>query len=391
MSLQTKGPDGSSRFSGKSSAVCLRGLSKVFPSPDGGDFTAVDQIDLTVEDGEMVTLLGPSGCGKTTTLRMISGFEFPTAGEIIIGETDIANVPPNKRGISMVFQSYALFPHLTIRENVAYGLRVQRLPKAEIAARTEDALQLMQLSDMADRFPNQLSGGQQQRVALARAVVIEPRVLLFDEPLSNLDAKLREHMRDELRALQKRLHITSLYVTHDQSEAMAISDRVVIMNQGKIAQVGTPREIYEYPVSRFVADFIGKANFIPAVYRGQDCGRAVVDLGAQRLVLPNPGTVQVAQGARCLLTVRPEALALSGESGIPGVITRATYFGTKMEYVMEPDAGEPLFIETYLPQKSRQFAEGARIFAVPDLECVRLLPYEAPEAGSAAKEETESA
>ena len=197
----------------------------------------------------MVTLLGPSGCGKTTTLRMISGFEYPTSGNVFIGDRDVAKIPPNKRGISMVFQSYALFPHLNIWENIAYGLRVAKIPQDEIIRRTNDVVELMQLKGMEKRFPNQLSGGQQQRVALARAVVIEPSVLLFDEPLSNLDAKLRESMRDELRALQQRLGITSLYVTHDQSEAMAISDKVVIMKDGVICQQGTPQEIYEQPAA----------------------------------------------------------------------------------------------------------------------------------------------
>ena len=233
----------------KSSGVVLKEITKIFQQPDTGkDFVAVDHINLNIQDGEMVTLLGPSGCGKTTTLRMISGFEYPTSGSVFIGERDVAKIPPNKRGISMVFQSYALFPHLNIWENVAYGLKVAKVSQDEVVRRTNAVMELMQLTGMERRFPNQLSGGQQQRVALARAVVIEPSVLLFDEPLSNLDAKLRESMRDELRALQKRLGITSLYVTHDQSEAMAISDRVVIMKDGVICQQGTPTEIYEQPV-----------------------------------------------------------------------------------------------------------------------------------------------
>ena len=201
-----RGSEALREFSKKSSGVSLRDITKIFPAPEGhGETTAVNHINLEIADGQLVTLLGPSGCGKTTTLRMISGFEYPTAGQIFIGGKDVANVPPNKRGISMVFQSYALFPHLSIWENVAYGLKVQRLSKSEVIARTGKVIDLMQLSGMEKRFPNQLSGGQQQRVALARAIVIEPMVLLFDEPLSNLDAKLREHMRDELRALQKRL------------------------------------------------------------------------------------------------------------------------------------------------------------------------------------------
>ncbi|MDR0389368.1 MAG: ABC transporter ATP-binding protein, partial [Spirochaetaceae bacterium] len=265
------------QFSGKSSSVRLRDITKIFPTPEGkGETTAVNHIDLDIADGELVTLLGPSGCGKTTTLRMISGFEYPTAGQILIGGKDVAKVPPNKRGISMVFQSYALFPHMSIWENIAYGLRVQHLSRDEVTARTGRVVELMQLKGMEKRFPSQLSGGQQQRVALARAIVIEPMVLLFDEPLSNLDAKLRVHMRDELRSLQKRLGITSLYVTHDQSEAMAISDRVVIMKDGDLMQIGTPKDIYEYPANKFVANFIGTANFISGTYEGKEGEAAVV-------------------------------------------------------------------------------------------------------------------
>ena len=278
-------------FSKKSSGVVLKDVTKIFQQPDTGkDFVAVDHINLEIKDGEMVTLLGPSGCGKTTTLRMISGFEYPTSGNVFIGDRDVAKIPPNKRGISMVFQSYALFPHLNIWENIAYGLRVAKIPQDEIIRRTNDVVELMQLKGMEKRFPNQLSGGQQQRVALARAVVIEPSVLLFDEPLSNLDAKLRESMRDELRALQQRLGITSLYVTHDQSEAMAISDKVVIMKDGVICQQGTPQEIYEQPASRFVANFIGKANFIDGIFKGRDGEAALVEIGGKTFSIsaPNP-------------------------------------------------------------------------------------------------------
>ena len=283
-----------SAFSKKSSGVVLQEITKIFQQPDTGkDFVAVDHINLNIQDGEMVTLLGPSGCGKTTTLRMISGFEYPTSGSVFIGDRDVAKVPPNKRGISMVFQSYALFPHLNIWENVAYGLKVAKLSQDEVVRRTNAVMELMQLTGMERRFPNQLSGGQQQRVALARAVVIEPSVLLFDEPLSNLDAKLRESMRDELRALQKRLGITSLYVTHDQSEAMAISDRVVIMKDGVICQQGSPTEIYEQPNSRFVANFIGKANFIDGTFRGMDGEAALVEVGGHTFPIPPPARWKV--------------------------------------------------------------------------------------------------
>ena len=293
-------------FSKKSSGVVLKDVTKIFQQPDTGkDFVAVDHINLEIKDGEMVTLLGPSGCGKTTTLRMISGFEYPTSGNVFIGDRDVAKIPPNKRGISMVFQSYALFPHLNIWENIAYGLRVAKIPQDEIIRRTNDVVELMQLKGMEKRFPNQLSGGQQQRVALARAVVIEPSVLLFDEPLSNLDAKLRESMRDELRALQQRLGITSLYVTHDQSEAMAISDKVVIMKDGVICQQGTPQEIYEQPASRFVANFIGKANFINGIFKGRDGEAALVEIGGKTFSIPAPRQDGGCGSGRCLLPDGP--------------------------------------------------------------------------------------
>ena len=306
-------------FSKKSSGVVLKDVTKIFQQPDTGkDFVAVDHINLEIKDGEMVTLLGPSGCGKTTTLRMISGFEYPTSGNVFIGDRDVAKIPPNKRGISMVFQSYALFPHLNIWENIAYGLRVAKTPSGcRSSAAPMTLVELIQLKGMEKRFPNQLSGGQQQRVALARAVVIEPSVLLFDEPLSNLDAKLRESMRDELRALQQRLGITSLYVTHDQSEAMAISDKVVIMKDGVICQQGTPQEIYEQPASRFVANFIGKANFIDGIFKGRDGEAALVEIGGKTFSIPAPGKMEgVEVGGPCCLTGPPRVLHCSPKTTV---------------------------------------------------------------------------
>ncbi|MDR1177358.1 MAG: ABC transporter ATP-binding protein [Spirochaetaceae bacterium] len=363
------------QFSGKSSGVSLKDITKIFPTPEGrGETTAVNHISLDIADGELVTLLGPSGCGKTTTLRMISGFEYPTAGQIFIGGKDIAKVPPNRRGISMVFQSYALFPHMSIWDNIAYGLKVQRLPRNEVLARTNRAVDLMQLDGMEKRFPNQLSGGQQQRVALARAIVIEPMVLLFDEPLSNLDAKLRVHMRDELRSLQKRLGITSLYVTHDQAEAMAISDRVVIMKDGDLMQTGSPKDIYEYPVSKFVANFIGTANFISGTYEGADGDAAAVSIGGKIFKVPNPGKIPVEKGKACCLAFRPESVKLSKDSeGIPGTVKRVTFFGSNVEYELDA-AGTTLVIEIYNPQLYTSYSEGEKVNAVLDIECVRVLP-----------------
>ncbi|MEN6499979.1 MAG: ABC transporter ATP-binding protein [Rectinema sp.] len=371
-------------FSARSSSVSLVHLTKKFRSLDGsGEITAVNDVNLEIKAGELVTILGPSGCGKTTTLRMIAGFEYPTSGSIFIGGRDVAMIPPNKRGLSMVFQSYALFPHLTIYENVAYGLRVQRLPAAEIKERTERALELMQLTPMAKRYPSQVSGGQQQRIALARAIVIEPSVLLFDEPLSNLDAKLREYMRDELRKLQKRLGITSLYVTHDQSEAMAISDRVVIMKDGRIRQVGTPHEIYAFPQSKFVADFIGKANFIRVNVLGTDGESARIDLENTQFTVPKAGKAGLAAGP-ALLVVRPEALRLmplttdQGHAALRGRVDRFTYFGNIARYEVSTN-NAPLLIERYNPEASSMFEEGAEVGIIIDFESARLLPADEQE------------
>ena len=359
----------------KSSAVILKQVTKIFQQPDTGkDFVAVDHIDLHVNSGEMVTLLGPSGCGKTTTLRMISGFEYPTSGNVFIGDRDVANVPPNKRGISMVFQSYALFPHLNIYENIAYGLRVAKCPQDEVVRRTDAVVEMMQLKGMERRFPNQLSGGQQQRVALARAVVIEPSVLLFDEPLSNLDAKLRETMRDDLRALQKRLGITSLYVTYDQSEAMAISDKVVIMKGGVIMQTGSPTDIYEQPANRFVANFIGKANFIDGKLAENAGGKAVVQVGDRKISVPNPGAMQdIDLNGDCCLCFRPEGVQLSAKEGqFQGRVSRATYYGAKIEY--EIMLGEqPIIVETYNPQLTERYAEGDTVYMTLVDGSVRVL------------------
>src|SRR5256714_14772244 len=268
----------------KAASIEFRKVSKLY-----GEIAAVKDVSFTIGEGSLVTLLGPSGCGKTTTLRMIAGLELPTSGTIAIGGSDVARVPASERDVSMVFQSYALFPHMTVLDNVSYGLTVARLPKAEVAERAHAALATVGLPVFDTRLPSELSGGQQQRVAVAGALVLEPGVLLFDEPLSNLDARLRRQMREEIRDLQQRLSLTVVYVTHDQAEAMAVSDRIVVMNKAVIAQEGAPRELYEQPRDPFVAGFMGDANRVRGTMTRRDATYGDVTLGAVTLTLPHRG------------------------------------------------------------------------------------------------------
>src|SRR5574344_431981 len=262
----------------ESKGVRLDHITKIYKDyKTAKNFAAVDDVSLDIAPGSFVTLLGPSGCGKTTTLRMIAGFESPDKGEIYLGNEAINELTPNKRDTAMVFQSYALLPHYNVFENIAYGLHIRKLQKEEFRERVMKMLDLVELEGLETRMSNQLSGGQQQRVALARALVVEPGVLLFDEPLSNLDAKLRVSMRTEIRKIQQAVGITAIYVTHDQSEAMAISDQIIIMNKGVIAQMGSPEEMYHHPKSEFVADFIGEVNFLRGKYVGNDGKYAVLD------------------------------------------------------------------------------------------------------------------
>jgi iron(III) transport system ATP-binding protein len=294
--------------------LILEHLSKSFPASirgTGTEVTAVDDVSLAIDQGEFVTLLGPSGCGKTTTLRLIAGFEVPTRGHISLDGRALDDVPPNRRDMAMVFQSYALFPHLSVFENIAYGLRLKKLSSVAMRRKIAEALRLTELSGLEQRAPNQLSGGQQQRVALARALVMEPKVLLFDEPLSNLDAKLREQMRAEIRRVQQTLGITSVYVTHDQAEAMTLSDRIVVMHQGRVVQIGTAAEIYRRPASRFVADFIGKANFLSArVVSASPEGGLDLEVFGRVLRLPVPDSPPY-PGEHVTLLVRPEAILVA--------------------------------------------------------------------------------
>lgn len=356
--------------------LTLKNITKIFP-PRGGvtEVTAVNDVNLEIEKGELVTLLGPSGCGKTTTLRMIAGFEFPTSGEIILDGQQINSLPPHKRDMSMVFQSYAIFPHLTVFENIAYGLNVQRLPKNEINARVNQVLELVHLEGYGHRAPTQLSGGQQQRVALARALVMEPKVLLMDEPLSNLDAKLREEMRTEIRRIQKELNITSVYVTHDQIEAMTLSDRIVVMNLGVIEQIGTPVEMYRFPNSHFVANFIGRANFVPGVVQEQTDDVLVMKSFGEILRMKNV-RARFSNQADVSLIVRPEMVNIkkSGEL-FKGVIRRAVFLGDVIEYDVEVGGQLITGLESD-PNVMTLFPEGEEVTVGFSEDCIQVLPAE---------------
>jgi iron(III) transport system ATP-binding protein len=320
----------------------LENLYKIFPARGGsGEVTAVHDVNVDIEKGEFVTLLGPSGCGKTTTLRLIAGFEFPTQGHIVLDGREINELPPNRRDMAMVFQSYAIFPHLNVFENIAYGLKIRKLPADQIKRQVARVLELTELTGLENRAPNQLSGGQQQRVALARALVMEPKVLLLDEPLSNLDAKLREQMRTEIREIQQRLGITSVYVTHDQIEAMSLSDRIVVMNQGRVEQIDTPQDVYRKPRTAFVANFIGRTTFVPAMVTAVMDGTVTVEALGGQLQVPRPERAG-AQRDQVTLVERPDAIRLrEGDAAFAGQVHRSTYLGSQVEYVVEV-TGQPL-------------------------------------------------
>ncbi len=312
-----------------------------------GDTAAVDDVSFDIPRGSFATLLGPSGCGKTTTLRMIAGFYDPDVGDIELGGRRINNLPAHKRGAAMVFQDYALFPHMSVRDNVGYGLRLQRKSKAAIKAKVDETLKFVGLTGLGDRSPNQLSGGQQQRVAVARALVVEPEILLLDEPLSNLDAKLRESLRWELRALQQRLGMTFVYVTHDQDEALSLSDWVAVMNAGKVEQAGVPWEIYYHPKTAFLADFVGAVNLVPSVVRDVRDGTATVSLGSTNAPVRVPDGMTLSSGATVQLCIRPESLALrpmsaspDGQVLVPGTVARKAFLGDLMRYWVTVDGRE---------------------------------------------------
>ncbi len=327
----------------RSKSVLLEDIHKTYREPkSGAAVRAVDGVSLEIDPGELVTLLGPSGCGKTTVLRMLAGFEIPTAGRIAIGGADVTSLPPNKRDTAMVFQSYGLFPHMTIAENIAYGLKLRGVAAGERAGKTEEFLSLVGLAGKGDRSPSQLSGGQQQRVALARALIVGPGVLLLDEPLSNLDVLLREMMRVEIRRIQKSLGITAVYVTHDRTEAMSLSDRIVVMRDGRIAQIGPPPEIYADPASEFVAGFIGKAAFFRASVKGVDTA-CHVDVAGHALSIPK-WSPSLAAGAEAKVMCRPESLTFlpPGQGVVDGRVTTNIYLGNTLESYIATAMGEIL-------------------------------------------------
>ncbi len=360
--------------------VRLKDLTKRF-----GDTLAVDRVNVHIAEGELCTLLGPSGCGKTTTLRCVAGFYTPDEGEIYFGEKLVNPIPSFKRNTGMVFQNYALWPHMTVFDNIAYGLKIRRMARGELKEKVAYVLELTHLGGLEDRWPSQLSGGQQQRVALARALVIEPDVLLLDEPLSNLDAKLRVEMRVEIKSIQKRLKTTTIYVTHDQEEALSISDKLVVMNQGRIQQVGAPRQVYESPANQFVADFIGIANFIEGSISEIDEEKvlAVVktEHGFQIEAMLEEG---ITRDMKVLASVRPEALsvyprgnvgAALGMNQIDGVVRLTTYLGDVVRYEVETQWGATIRADVYNPRHAHIFGEKEEVsiaFKGEDTKLIRL-------------------
>jgi iron(III) transport system ATP-binding protein len=352
-------------------SIRIRQLTKRF-----GPVTALQHLDLTIEPGELFFLLGPSGCGKTTLLRSLAGFYIPEEGTIFFGDEDVTRLEPHKRNTGMMFQSYALWPHMSVAENVAFGLEERKVPKAEIKRRVHEALESVRMAEYAERRPNQLSGGQQQRVALARALVIRPRCLLLDEPLSNLDAKLRLEMRTEIRRVCKEFKLTTVYVTHDQKEALSVSDRMAILDRGRILQVGSPREVYRRPTCRIVADFIGETDFIPGTLVSASGGSCIVDTAVGRFegVLGDPAATPAA-GAKVSVSVRPECWVLSreaaGKNDVRGRIGDAIYLGELAQYQLRAGELELKIIELN-PRFIDQSARG-EVFASAAPEDVVVL------------------
>jgi spermidine/putrescine transport system ATP-binding protein len=366
---------------GAGPAVVIRNLAKRYD-----DVTAVDDVSMVIERGEFFSLLGPSGCGKTTLLRCIAGFIAPDAGSILLEGKDVSGVPPHRRPSNMVFQDYALFPHLSVAKNVAFGLEEERLPKDEIAVRVDEALSIVQLEPLAKRRPSQLSGGQRQRVALARALIKRPVVLLLDEPLGALDLKLRKAMQFELKRIQREVGITFVYVTHDQDEALTMSDRIAVMNAGRCEQLDTPENIYERPASRFVADFIGEANLLAAEVAdvGTDHLGIVLRSGAAVRVTRNGRPVTV--GERPTMLIRPEQVRISGEEPVDGrcqvmaVLAESAYQGSHIRYVLELDGGDRIVAD--VPRDARPDVHpGDRVWVSWDASSARLLEEQGTRSG----------
>jgi iron(III) transport system ATP-binding protein len=336
-----------------------------------GAVSAVNDVSFTIEPGTLVTLLGPSGCGKTTTLRLIAGLEMASEGQILIGGRDVTRLSAADRDVSMVFQSYALFPHMSVLDNVAYGPSVSGVPKARAHAMAREKMDVVGLKGYDDRLPSELSGGQQQRVAVARALVLEPQVLLFDEPLSNLDAKLRRRVREDIRELQRALNLTVAYVTHDQQEALAVSDRVIVMANAVVAQSGPPRELYEEPASLFVADFIGDANIVPATLAEPNGETARVKIGSIEKRLRHRG----AKAGAIKVAIRPESLSLStlrpNASALEGRLAKAAYLGTHMEYTVATEVGELFIVDRAV---ERPYPAGADLFVSLSDHGVTVIP-----------------
>jgi spermidine/putrescine ABC transporter ATP-binding subunit len=343
--------------------IVLRDIVKTF-----GSLEAVSQVSLDIRDGELFTLLGPSGCGKTTILRLIGGFHDPNRGEILFGGKSVAGMPPYERNIGMVFQNYALWPHMTIAENISYGLKLKKVSKGEIADKLSHVLGLVNLKGLEKRYPGQLSGGQQQRVALARALVLNPHVLLLDEPLSNLDAKIRLQVRAEIRKLQKELGITTVYVTHDQEEALTLSDRIAVLNHGKLQQIGTPWELYERPGNPFVADFIGINNLIPGQVREIFEGGSRVNVSTEFGLVLSECDSRLQNGEKCMICVRPETASLLEQEKdrtdinvISGTVSFASFIGNAIRYDVEISSASIFRVDIQNPRDHKPHAIGDRV------------------------------
>ena len=358
----------------KSKSVTFENITKIFWDPQSKqDVKAVDNVSFRLEPGELVTLLGPSGCGKSTILRMLSGFEQPTSGKILIGDNDVTFTPPNNRDTAMVFQSYGLFPHMDVFHNVSYGLELRKVPENEISEKVQRFLEMVGLGAMGQRPPSRLSGGQQQRVALARSLIVEPSVLLLDEPLSNLDALLREQMRVKIRRLQKSLGITAMYVTHDRVEAMSLSDRIIVMKLGHIIQVGTPSEIYRDPVDTFVSGFVGKVAFFPCEVKGIENGSCVVEVKGKNFTAPRYSD-KLKTGDKALVMARPESLSI-GEPGAgveDGIVTANIYLGNSVETWVKTDLGNVL-VQIDNPDVKKIWDEGEKVSLSFDPSLTKVL------------------